>query len=284
MALTQFQREVLRHLARNRSPNSVFAGGTVANRIGARISNDFDIEHWTAQAVLDSYRRDEATLRAAGYSVTETPSSRPRHGFVEVEVARDGQSVLLDWTHDTAIRFFPAIEDPDFGWRLHDVDVALNKFLALAGRRAARDYYDVVHLHERGCPLTTLAWAALGKDAGMTPELALDEAVRHSTYTAEQLRAEILVEGELDPAALKRSFLSAVAEARDILPHLTSKIPETVGCMALGPDGTLAVPDPDAYRNGRISFHPASVGGAWPQIAEMGCGTPDDEKRPRTLA
>lgn len=268
MALTGFQRTVLRHLARNRSPNSLFAEGTVANRNGARIFADFDIEHGSMEAVLDSYRQDQAVLTAAGYRIAETPASRPRNGFVEVAVEKDGGSVLLDWTYDTAIRFLPAIEDPEFGWRLSDVDVALNKFLALAGRRAARDYYDVVKLHERGFPLATLAWAALGKDAGMTPELALEEAVRHSSYTASQLQAGIVVEDELDPVALKKTFLGAVGVARDLLPLLTAELPETVGRMAFGQTGMLAVPDVEAYRRGEIVFHPASIGGAWPQIVE----------------
>lgn len=267
MALTAFQREVLAHLARNRSPDSIFAGGTVANRDGVRISEDFDIEHRTAEAVRLSFGHDAATLREAGYVVTETPASQPNKGFVEVEVERDGESVLLDWTHDTAIRFFPAVEDPDFGWRLHDIDIALNKFLALAGRRAPRDYYDVVRLHERGFPLVALAWAAIGKDAGMSPELVIDEAVRNSVYGLSELRAGIVLDGELDPVALKRTFLKAVAEARDLLPHLAAEISDTVGCMAIGPDGRLAVPDPDAFARGEITFHPASIGGAWPAVS-----------------
>lgn len=272
MALTPFQRKVLIHLAGNRSPNSVFAGGTVANRNEARISRDFDIEHQTADAARVSSREDTATLEAAGYVVTPTPASRPQTGFVEVVVERDGEAVLLDWTHDTAVRFFPAIQDADFGWRLHDIDVALNKLLALAGRRAPRDYYDVVRFHERGFPLVTLAWAALGKDAGMSPELVLDEAVRNSGYGLAELRAGIVLESELDPVALKRSFLQAVAEARNLLPRLMSEIPETVGCMALGLDGQLAVPNPDALARGEVTFHPASIGGAWPEGAECRSG------------
>ncbi|MCJ2070188.1 hypothetical protein MKK75_15510 [Methylobacterium sp. J-030] len=205
-------------------------------------------------------------MKAAGYVVTPTSASRLQTGFVEAVAERDGESVLLDWTHDTAVRFFPAIQDADFGWRLHDIDVALNKLLALAGRRAPRDYYDVVRFHERGFPRVTLAWAVLGKDAGMTPELVLDEAVRNSGYSLAELRAGIVLEGELDPVALKRSFLQAVAEARDLLPRLVSEIPETVGCMALGPDGRLVVPDPDARAHGEVTFRPASVGGAWPEV------------------
>ncbi|WP_298956542.1 hypothetical protein [uncultured Methylobacterium sp.] len=279
MALTHFQREVLIRLSRNRSPDSVFAGGTVANRNGARISQDFDIEHGTTDAVLRSSRQDQATLLAAGYEVEETPASRPDTGFVEVECRKDGHSLLLDWMQDTTIRFFPAVEDADFGWRLHDADVALNKLLALAGRRAARDYYDVVTLHERGLPLVALAWAALGKDAGMTPELVLDEAVRNSRYSAAHLESEIVVNGVLDPVPLKRSFLEAVAEARDLLPRLTSEIPETVGRLSLGLDGRVVVPDPDAYRRGRMIFHPASAGGTWPHALGRN-PTPDPPRTP----
>jgi hypothetical protein len=266
MALTTFQIQVLSLLASNRSPNSVFAGGAVANRDGPRISQDLDIEHHSIEAVRQSFAQDEATLKAAGYTVTLSGGSQPTNGFIEAVVQKGDQSVLLDWTNDTAVRFFPAIEDPVFGWRLHDADIAVNKLLALAGRRAPRDYYDVVRLHERGFPLVALAWAVMGKDAGMSPELVLDEAARNAIYPPGEIEREILSEERVDPVALKRTFLTALREARDLLPALTARIPHLVGKLPLGHDGQVMVPDPDAYDRGEIAFHEASVGGAWPSI------------------
>lgn len=268
MALTEPQIRVLHLIASNRSPNSLFAGGAVANRSGPRLSRDLDIEHGSADAVRASFTADSTTLRAAGYAVLETARSHPRTGFIEAVVSHGSDEVLLDWTNDTAVRFFPAVEDEVFGWRLHDVDVALNKLLALAGRRAPRDYYDVTTLHENGFRLGTLAWAAMGKDAGMSPELVLEEASRNSIYPASELLREIDTEEPIDPVALKRAFLAALAEARDEVTAMAATHPETVGQLALTVEGELARLDPTTVDAGRTIFHEPSVCGAWPVIAD----------------
>lgn len=71
MALTDFQRGLLRVLARKRSPDSVFAGGATLNRGWARLSDDFDIEHTTVEAVRAAYLADRDVLAADGYRVEE---------------------------------------------------------------------------------------------------------------------------------------------------------------------------------------------------------------------
>lgn len=40
---------------------------------------------------------------------------RDRPGLVEAEVARGADLVVIDWTRDSAFRFFPLIEHDDFG-------------------------------------------------------------------------------------------------------------------------------------------------------------------------
>ena len=63
----------------------------------------------------------------------------------------------------------PLVRDPLGGLLLHPVDLAVNKVLALAGRDEARDYVDILFVHERVLRLSALCWAAAGKDPGLTP-------------------------------------------------------------------------------------------------------------------
>ena len=84
-----------------------------------------------------------------------------------VEVA--GQSLKLEWAHDSAFRFFPVERDEFCGYRLHPADAAVNKMLAMAGRVEVRDCVDVLHLDAEYLSLGGLAWAACGKDPGLPP-------------------------------------------------------------------------------------------------------------------
>lgn len=263
--LTGFQKQVMRALAANRSPNSVAVGGAVLNRATPRISRDIDFAAWSRESVASSFHADRETLRRAGYAVEETERSRPDEGFAAAFVSKDGQSLLLDWTWDSAVRFFPAIPDPDFGWRLHDADLAVNKVLALAGRREARDYVDVVDLHRRGLPLSALAWAAPGKDPGFTPELVLDEMTRNAVTAREELERAV-AGAAVDPVALKRDFLHAVREARELFARLP---PDHAGCLYVDAAGKIHAPDPAATAAGRLALHGVSVGGAWPEMLRV---------------
>ncbi len=93
----------------------------------------------------------------------------------------------MEWVFDSAFRFFPVEPDLDLGWRLNFWDVATNKVLALAGRSEVRDLVDVVYLHEQHLCLGALAWAAAGKDPGMTPEAIIHWARRNAIYRPEDL-------------------------------------------------------------------------------------------------
>jgi hypothetical protein len=98
MALTAVQKRILQVIAANRSPNSVFAGGSVLNRDRPRQSRDFDIEHGSADAVRQSFAADRAALIAAGYPVEETGNSRPQNGFVQA-IVRAVDGALLPSHH-----------------------------------------------------------------------------------------------------------------------------------------------------------------------------------------
>ena len=145
MALTPVQRDVCRLLARSRVERgeSYVAGGAALNELlgGARRSRDLDLFHDTAEALAASWQADRRTLDGAGYEVALV---RERPSFVEAEVRSRGQSVVLQWAHDSAYRFFPLLTHEDLGLTLHPFDLATNKVLALVGRVEPRDFVDTL--------------------------------------------------------------------------------------------------------------------------------------------
>lgn len=55
---------------------------------------------------------------------------------MEALVSRRGQDLIVEWTRDSAFRFFPLVEENDLGLTLHPFDLATNK--VLGARRSAR--------------------------------------------------------------------------------------------------------------------------------------------------
>jgi hypothetical protein len=171
--LTKFQRGVLALLAPSRSPDSYLAGGAALHFTpnSVRFSNDLDFFHDSVARVATAYGQDAALLTEAGYAV-EVEVSQP--GFVRAIVGRGEEATRIDWAHESAWRFMPPVQDPLGGFLLHEVDLAVNKVLALAGRDEPRDFVDVLFIHDRILPLGALCWAAVGKDPGFTPHSLLD--------------------------------------------------------------------------------------------------------------
>lgn len=261
MPLTSIQAAVLKAIAANRNPGSYLAGATVLHRQpgSPRYSHDIDLFHDLQESVAQSAECDTETLRAAGYGVRwllRTPL------FARAVVTAENQQIKLEWAQDSAFRFFPVIEDPCCGYRLHDADAAINKLLALAGRTEIRDYVDVLHLHATYLPLGALAWAACGKDPGFTAEFLLDQCGRHTAYTQGDLdRLEL--NGRLDIRALKRQWLAAATQGRLLVNNLP---PEEIGCLYLDAAGCPVAPDPSAAGFAALLRHVGCVCGAWPSV------------------
>lgn len=276
MALTAFQKRVMGAIVRNRSPDSHIAGGTALAARSLRTSNGIDIFHDAQDAVGRSVERDIASLEKVGLSVAVT---RRSSAFVEA-VIKDtrGGEVKIQWAMDSAVRFFPVVKDDIFGYRLHDLDLAVNKVLAMAGRREPRDYYDVIRLHQGGTPLAALAWAAPAKDPGYTPELIIDEVNRNSNYTEAQLQADIHASDLPHARTMKEILLAASREARDLFPKLPL---EQVGHLYLDGKGQAVLPDPQGVREGRLTLHGAVVRGAWPQLGETPRASEGAAPRPK---
>jgi len=179
-------------------------------------------------------------------------------------VTRGEDQLRLDWTNDTAFRFFPVVPDEEFGYCLHQADLAVNKFLALAGRAEFRDYLDILQLDESYLSLGAVAWAACGKDTGYTPSLLLDMANRHACFRESDLRAERLAR-PVDLRELKKRWLAALARAESLFQRLPG---EELGCLYLDAENRPVTPGPPDHDNlDNLKRHRGSVRGAWPTIS-----------------
>ena len=231
MAVTGFQAEVLRRIARLRiaGGETYVAGGLALNHVlgGTRISRDIDVFNDTDAALHGAVAGDTAALREAGFEVRTV---RETAAFTEATVSRGGETTDIQWARDSAYRFFPLVEDELLGATLHPFDLATNKLLALAGRREPRDWVDTIRCHERLQGLGYLAWAACGKDPGHSPESLLEWGAR-VRYAQEELDLAVASEEPLDAAALGRRWHEAVAEGR----RTVALLPEATVSYAAAP-------------------------------------------------
>ncbi|WP_245470746.1 hypothetical protein [Bradyrhizobium guangzhouense] len=166
MALSKLQSDILRLLAKNRSDSSDLAGGLMLNKDWERRSDDIDIFHDTDEEVTDSAKADIAVLDAAGF---KTHRDYIIYGCVDATISRDSETTIIQWFAETRIRFFPFVKDEQWGARLHQADLAVNKVLAAAGRSKARDIADIVAIGRDYCPLGPLVLAAAGKPPNFSP-------------------------------------------------------------------------------------------------------------------
>ncbi len=134
MALTKFQQTVCRLIAKNRlqQGESYVAGGIALNLLSdaSRISRDIDLFHDTSEALEASWAADRHLLEENNYEM-DILIERP--GYIEAVIKRDEDAVLMQWTRDSAFRFFPLVEHDLLGLVLHPFDLATNKTLALVG-------------------------------------------------------------------------------------------------------------------------------------------------------
>ncbi len=267
MALTEFQRRVCRLLAdeRRRSGESYVAGGVALNELlaGHRRSKDIDLFHDAQAALAAAWASDRESLARAGLSIRvirELPS------FVEAQVSQGAETTLIQWVHDSAYRFFPLVEHPELGLTMHPVDLATNKILAVAGRREPRDWIDLLHCDLTVQPLGYLAWAATGKDPGLSPAAIVEEAAR-TRYNQAEIDSLHFDGPTPDAAALSGRWHQSIALARELVALLPV---EHAGKVVL--DGReLAKVDPAALpaRLGQLAFHEGRIRGAFPEVREL---------------
>ena len=196
MPLTPVQRSAGGVLRPSRSEESYVAGGSVLNRDWARLSDDMDIFHDRSDRLPDSVAPEFEALHDAGFAVERIVENDL---VVEAIIGKDGEDTRIQWFHDeeTCRRIFPALEDPEFGFRLHDADAAVNKVLCAARRKsAARDAVDLVTIVKRYAPLGPLVWAAGGKAPDRAPSATL-RAIRATVfgYSREEIETVRMADG-----------------------------------------------------------------------------------------
>lgn len=156
MPLTDLQRMAVRTLRPFRTAHAFVGGGAALNYEWPRLSDDMDIFHDHRNQLPDSVEPELQALRKADFSVEITNNDQL---MVEVILRKYGFETKVQWLDEpeTCRRFFPALEDDDFGFRLHQADVAVNKVLCASRRRSApRDAVDLISIVRRYSPLGPL--------------------------------------------------------------------------------------------------------------------------------
>ena len=260
MPLSDLQSAILRLLASHRNPESYVAGATALNQDGPRFSDDIDIFHDREEAVARASEADVALLAEHGFGIQWI---RREPGIHAAIVRRQNESTRLEWVRDSDFRFFPALKDDLFGYRLHIADLATNKALAAAGRREPRDVLDLLYIHERHLPIGAVIWAAVAKDAGYSPESLITEIRRNARYLPDDY-ADLAATEPVDAGAVSRRLRTVLEEAEAFVRGMPAG---REGLLFLR-DGEPVQPDPaalDAY-----SAHSGRRGGYWPSSSEIG--------------
>jgi len=263
MPLGEFENEVLRRLAAQRSPDSYVAGATVLHQSpnSPRASQDIDLFHDEEEAVNVAAQADIQELRRTGFLVELQP---PLPGFVRAIISAGGKQTKIEWVRDSAFRFFPIEPDSHLGWRLNFWDAATNKLLAFATRMKLRDYLDVMYLHEQHLHLGALAWAAAGKDPGMNAEWIIDWGGRQARLDG-QNASQLQLQQPPDWQDLRQRWTRAAEEALALI----ERLPVTErGCFYLDDKKNPVNPDPTSPDFAKLTRHFGCVKGAWPRIVE----------------
>lgn len=252
--LTALQKDIMLCLSKNRSETSYIAGGVALNRHWARLSDDIDVFHDTDEEIGEAAQRDMQALRSSGFLVSVDVNI---YGCVEATVSKGGTSTQIQWMSETRTRFFPLVLDPEWGSRLHQVDLAINKVLAASSRTKARDFADLVSIAAFMCPLGPLVMAASGKPPHFSPIKIIEEIRRRGLSVSTDDYDTVRGLPEAWTAAFIRDrLLQALDEAEA---YVRSANADTVGLLAVDARG-FPVEDAKSSNEG-ISFRKATESG-----------------------
>jgi hypothetical protein len=257
--LSSIQSDILRVLASQRDPESYVAGATPLNRDAVRYSSDIDIFHDREERVVSTALADARMLEVAGFDVRWLRQFPYIH---TAEIGRADFKTRLEWVVDSDFRFFPTVRDEMFGYVLHPVDLAVNKAMAAAGRRAVRDLVDLVTVDGTILPLGAVVWAAVEKSPGFTPEGLIAEIRRNSNYPAAEWQA-LETSLPLDPKEVTQQLRSILDDAEAFVARMPS---EKAGLLFL--EGAKVVqPNPDRLES--YATHAGQRRGPWPSSPEI---------------
>jgi hypothetical protein len=136
---------------------------------------------------------------------------------------------------ETKLRFFPLIKDPQWGLRLSQADLAVNKVLAASSRRKARDFADIVAISQNMCPLGPLVMAAAGKPPSYSPQ----KMIEHIRWHAQSIPDDEYLAIKGLPADWTPQFIRAeITRQTDIAESYVMSAPvDVVGVLAVNVDG-----------------------------------------------
>jgi hypothetical protein len=246
MALTQLQSDILRRLAKNRSETSYLAGGLMLNKNWHRRSDDIDIFHDTDEEVTGAAKADLAALEAAGYKTREDVLI---YGCVDATISDGKSDTIIQWFSETKRRFFPLVKDEEWGARLHQADLAVNKILAASGRSKARDIADLVAIARNYCPLGPLVLAAAGKPPNFSPRRTIDEIRRHAlSIPGEEFLAVKGLPADWTPEFIRGEVVSHLDLADK---YIMTASDDLLGVLTVNKGG-VPIELPDGKRDGVI--------------------------------
>lgn len=231
MPLTAIQQSVAEVLRIFRSKRSYVAGGAALNREWSRLSDDMDIFLDDRDLLPRSVVPELEALRNEGFAVELTNDNDL---VVEAILRKSGEETLDQWFDDeeTCRRFFPAQNDPEFGFRLHEADLAVNKVLCAARRNSvARDAVDLVNIVDRYAPLGPLVWAVSGKASDLAPPSTL-RAIRSNAfgYAEEEIETVRMKDGsKMEWRRLRQVLDQALEVATDYCERIAPV--EHFGCL-----------------------------------------------------
>jgi hypothetical protein len=261
--LTSFQSTIAKAIAINRSEDSHLAGGAALHFSprSKRYSNDLDYFHDSEERVAAAFRDDQRTLAALGYEVSVVMNLP---GFVRAIVKSEDESTKVEWSRDSSWRFMPPVKHDDCGFVLHEIDVAVNKLLALAGRDEPRDFIDILYINENILPLGALCMAAVGKDPGFSPGSLLQLIRRRGRYREEDF-ARLRLTKPVNLVELKSKWLEILDEAERFI---RSRPAQEAGSLYFSKEEKRFIePAPNTPPESYV-LHFGSPGGVLPKIAE----------------
>ncbi len=265
MPLTDLQLSVLKILKPFRTEKTFIGGGAALNQKWARVSDDLDIFDDRRRVLPKKVEPELEKLKEAGFSIEIVNKDE---WMVEAILRKYGFETKIQWMDEpeTSKRFFPAVLDEEFGYRLHQADAAVNKVLCASRRNsAARDAVDLVNIVRNYAPLGPMVWALAAKDVAATPpQIVRDIRKNVFGYADDEIRA-VRIEHEqatrddvravLDPA-LDR----AAAYCEDRAPA------ELLGRLFVNSEETPVEADADALERGEAVARQIKDFGVLPTI------------------
>jgi hypothetical protein len=176
--------------------------------------------------------KDIADLESGGFHVSVDVKA---FGLFEATVSEHGSSTAIQWMSETRLRFFPLVRDEEWGVRLHQSDLAVNKVLAASSRRKARDFADLLAISENMCPLGPLVMAAAGKPPSFSPQKIVEQVRWHAQSIPDEDYAAIKGLPEIWTPDFVRTAMTGQA---DLAEEYIAKAPlEVVGVLAVNAEG-----------------------------------------------